>query len=54
VIDDQVAGDDEEHVDADEAAGHTRDAGVKGNHRQHGDGAQAVDVGDAASALGFW
>jgi hypothetical protein len=41
---DQVAGNDEEDVDADEAAGQERREGVEQDHRQHGDGAQAVDV----------
>ena len=42
---DQEAGDHEEDVDPDEAAGQERDAGVTGDHGQHGDRPQALDVG---------
>jgi hypothetical protein len=41
---DEEAGDDEEHVDAGEAAGHRAGEGVVAQHRQHRDGAQAVYV----------
>lgn len=40
---DHVATDDEKDVDADEAA--WEPAGVVGDHKGHGDGAQPVDVG---------
>ncbi len=42
---DQVAGDDEEDVDPDEAAGQPGDGGVEGEHGEHGQRAQALDVG---------
>ena len=42
---DEVAGDDEEDVDAGEPARQKGRAGVEDEHRQHGDGPQAVDVG---------
>ena len=41
---DEVAGDDEEHVDADKPARQIGRAGVKGDDGQYGDGPQAVDV----------
>ncbi len=41
---DQVAADDEEDVDADEAAAKARDAGVEEEDRQNRDGAQAVHL----------
>ncbi|MCH2100128.1 MAG: hypothetical protein MK142_17245 [Pseudomonadales bacterium] len=42
---DQIAADDEEDVDADEAPCHLLDSGVKGDHRQHRDCAEPVDLG---------
>jgi hypothetical protein len=42
---DQEAADDEEDVDADEAAAKRARPGVVGDDREHGDCAQAVDVG---------
>ena len=42
---DEEAGDDEEHVDADEAAGDAAEAGMEQDHRDHGNGSQAVDLG---------
>ena len=47
---DQVAGDHEEDVDAEPAAGEGSEAGVEEDHREDGDGAQAVDL--AAPAVG--
>ena len=41
---DQVARDDEEHVDADETAGNERDARVCADHNSDRDGAQSLDV----------
>ncbi len=41
---DQIAADDEEDVDADEAAAKARDGGVKEENGQDGDGAQAVHL----------
>ena len=45
---DQEAGDDEEHVDADEAAAERADVGVEQHHQRDGDGPQALDVGAEA------
>jgi hypothetical protein len=45
---DQIAGDDEEHVDADEAAAEQRKAGMEEQDRQDGDRPQSVDVGAVA------
>lgn len=42
---DQVAGDDEEDVHSDEAAGQAGDGGVEGEDGEDGDRAQALDVG---------
>ena len=47
---DQVAGDHEEDVDAEPAAGEGGEAGVEEDDREDGDGAQAVDL--AAPAVG--
>ena len=47
---DQVAGDHEEDVDAEVAAGEGGEAGVEQDDRQHGDGAQAVDLAAVAGA----
>ncbi len=41
---DQESRDDEEHVHADEAARHHAGEGVIAEHREHGEGAQPVDV----------
>lgn len=41
---DQESADDEEHVDAQKAAGKREKAEVEDHDRQHGDGAQPVDV----------
>ena len=41
---DQEAGDDEEHVDADEPAGEVRHIGVEREDREDGDRAQPLDV----------
>ena len=41
---DQEAGNDEEHVDADEAAGHCRRESVEAEHREHGERTQAVYI----------
>ncbi len=49
---DQEAGDDEEHVDADEAAGQPVRAEMEQHHAEHGDGAQSVDMGAVAEADG--
>jgi len=48
---DQEPGDDEEDVDADEAAVQAGDPGVEQHHGEHRHGAQALDVG-AEPALG--
>jgi hypothetical protein len=40
----QVSGDHEEDIDADVAAENRRRLEMEGDHRQHGDGAQPVDV----------
>ena len=42
---DEEAGDDEEDVDADEAAARARNAGMEQQHRPDGDGPEALDVG---------
>ncbi len=42
---DQVAGDDEEDVHADESAGRPGEAGMEGEYREDGDRAQTLDVG---------
>ncbi|MDI5937380.1 hypothetical protein QLR68_04040 [Micromonospora sp. DH15] len=41
---DEIARDDEEDVDADEAAGQRRHAGMEQHHRHHGDRADSLDV----------
>ncbi len=41
---DQEAGDDEEHIDADEAAAEEVGEGVKHNDAEHGDRAQPVNI----------
>ncbi len=41
---DQIARDHEEDIDADKAAEHRRRLEMKRDHRQHGDGAQPVDI----------
>lgn len=40
----QVAGEDEKHVDTNKAAGQPHGKGVKDDHREHGNGMQAVDI----------
>ena len=47
MVDDQITGDDEEHVDADKAAGNEGNVCVKGNDGEHRDRTQTVDVGNA-------
>ena len=42
---DQEPGEHEEHVDTDEATGEPGDPGVEQHDDDHGDGAQALDVG---------
>jgi hypothetical protein len=42
---DEVPADHEEDVDADEPAGQQVGPQVEQHHRQHGDGAQCLDVG---------
>src|SRR3712207_9284325 len=42
---DEIAGDDEEHVDTDEAAAEDGETGVEQQDREDGDGPEAVDVG---------
>jgi hypothetical protein len=42
---DQIAGDNEEHVDPDIATGEAGYCGMKGNHGDDGECAHAVDVG---------
>jgi hypothetical protein len=41
---DQKAGNDEENIDADEAARHRLRKGMKVHHQHHGDGPEAVDI----------
>ena len=41
---DQISGDHEEDIDADKAAEHRRRLEMERDHREHGDGAQPVDV----------
>ena len=41
---DQKAGNDEEDIDADEAARHGLREGVKIHHQHHGDGPEAIDI----------
>ena len=48
---DQEAGYDEEDVDADIAAGKAGHMGVEQQHRQDGDGAQAVNVAPVANRV---
>ena len=45
---DQVAGDDEEHIDANKTAGHSADAGMEQHDEHDRNGAQAVNVGAVA------
>ena len=56
---DEVAGDDEEDVDAHEAARQPPDSGMVADHEEHGDGTETLDVASvlpsrphAASLLG--
>ena len=50
--DDQEAGDDEEDVDADKAAGHAGDADMVEHHREDRDGAQPVDERPVGGDIG--
>jgi hypothetical protein len=45
---DQITGDHEEDIDPDEAAGECVELGVEGDHRQHRDRAQPVDIASVA------
>ena len=49
---DQVAGQHEEHVDADEPAPGAHEAGVERKHQVHGDGAEAIEIGAIPSCRG--
>jgi hypothetical protein len=51
---DQVTGDHEKYVDADEAAGQRLQAGVVQHHGGHGDRAQAVDLGTIGQGFHAW